>query len=57
MRRYRAFRQSAGGRVLRNGVRHNALNDNFVEQRAWECDHYSDHAANVLAGLIALARD
>ena len=35
----------------------NALNYNFVEQRAWDCDHYSNHAANLLAGLLALARD
>jgi len=35
----------------------NALNYNFVERRAWDCDHYSNHAANLLAGLLALARD
>jgi hypothetical protein len=35
----------------------NALNYNYVEQHAWDCDHYSNHAANLLAGLLALARD
>jgi hypothetical protein len=33
----------------------NALNYNF-EHHAWECDHYSNHTANQLAGLLALAR-
>jgi hypothetical protein len=35
----------------------NALNYNFAEHHAWECDHYSNHAANQLAALLALARD
>jgi len=35
----------------------NALNYNFSEHHAWPCDHYSNHAANQLAGLLALARD
>jgi len=34
----------------------NALNYNFSEHHAWPCDHYSNHAANQLAGLLALAR-
>jgi hypothetical protein len=33
----------------------NALNYNF-RLHAWPCDHYSNHAANQLAGLLALAR-
>jgi hypothetical protein len=33
----------------------NALNYNF-QHHAWPCDHYSNHAANQLAGLLALAR-
>jgi hypothetical protein len=32
-----------------------ALNYNFSEHHAWACDHYSNHAANQLAGLLALA--
>jgi hypothetical protein len=35
----------------------NALNYNFAEHHAWECDHYSNHAANQLTALLALARD
>jgi hypothetical protein len=34
----------------------NALNYNFEEHHSWACDHYSNHAANQLAGLLALAR-
>jgi hypothetical protein len=34
----------------------NALNYNFAEHHAWACDHYSNHAANQLVGLLALAR-
>ena len=34
----------------------NALNYSFFEHHAWDCDHYSNHAANQLAGLFALAR-
>ncbi len=34
----------------------NALNYNFAEHHAWACDHYSNHAANQLAGLLAAAR-
>jgi hypothetical protein len=34
----------------------NALNYSFAEHHAWACDHYSNHAANQLAGLLALAR-
>jgi hypothetical protein len=34
----------------------NALNYNFSEHHAWACDHYSNHAANQLTGLLALAR-
>ena len=33
----------------------NALNYNFA-YHAWACDHFSNHAANQLAGLLALAR-
>jgi hypothetical protein len=32
-----------------------ALNYNFVEQHAWDCDHYGNRASNLLAGLLALA--
>jgi hypothetical protein len=34
----------------------NALNYNFAGHHAWACDHYSNHAANQLAGLLATAR-
>jgi hypothetical protein len=34
----------------------NALNYNFASHHAWACDHYSNHAANQLAGLLATAR-
>jgi hypothetical protein len=33
----------------------NSLNYNF-QLHAWPCDHYSNHAANQLTGLLALAR-
>jgi len=33
----------------------NALNYNF-QLHAWPCDHYSNHAANQLTGLLTLAR-
>jgi hypothetical protein len=33
----------------------NALNHNF-DHHAWACDHYNNHAANQLAGLLATAR-
>jgi hypothetical protein len=33
----------------------NSLNYNF-QLHAWPCDHYSNHTANLLAGLLALAR-
>jgi hypothetical protein len=33
----------------------NALNYNF-SYHAWPCDHFSNHAANQLTGLLALAR-
>jgi hypothetical protein len=34
----------------------NSLNYNFSEHHAWACDHYSNHSANILAGLLTLAR-
>lgn len=37
------------------GLLRNALNYN-LQLHAWPCDHYSNHAANQLAALLALAR-
>jgi hypothetical protein len=34
----------------------NAMNYNFAGHHAWACDHFSNHAANQLAGLLATAR-
>jgi len=34
----------------------NVLNYSFSEHHAWDCDHYSNHPANQLVGLLALAR-
>jgi hypothetical protein len=32
-----------------------SLNDNY-DRHAWACDHYGNHSANILAGLMATAR-